>query len=75
MDESRERTLWLAVILTAVEDLRGGKSAEMWESARAWVFDTAQEMDFEAVCALAGVEADSIRERCRKLLPASAVAA
>lgn len=63
--ENRERAMWLAVVMTALEDLKG-KKAEVYEEARSWIFD---EPDFETVCGLAGIEAEAIREKVRAQLP------
>lgn len=70
-----ERAMFLAVILTALEDMSGGKKAEVFEAARRWVFDTSEAEDFEAVCECAGVQPDRIRARCRAMLPAALKAA
>jgi hypothetical protein len=70
----RERTLWMAVVLAAMEDL-SGKKPEVYEEARSWIFDEDQSADFEEVCDMAGVAADSIRARCAARLPKLAQAA
>lgn len=67
-----ERTLWLAVIEGAVDDVSGGKKPAVWEEARAWIFDKRNAADFEEVCHLAGVDADTVREMCAARLPSTA---
>ena len=68
-----EKSLWLAVIMTAIDDLKS-KTASVAEEARSWVFDAKNARDFKEVCILAGVEADAVRRQIRKA-PAVPIAA
>jgi hypothetical protein len=70
-----DRALWLAVVMTAVDDLGGGKKPDVYEEARAWVFDSHHAADFEEVCTLAGVEPEAIRDMLAARLPKLAKAA
>lgn len=70
-----DRALWLAVVMTAVDDLSGGKKADVYEEARAWVFDAAFASDFEEVCTLAGLDPEAVRDMLAARLPKLAKAA
>jgi len=66
-----EKALWLAVIITALDDLKS-KVADVREEARSWLFDAKNARDFGEVCALAGVEPDHVRRHVHKQLAVKA---
>jgi hypothetical protein len=79
-----EATLWAAVILQAIEDASmkvavvkpDATQSRRWElaakarakeEARRWL--TCPNRDFEAVCTLAGMNAEAVREWARQEIP------
>jgi len=63
-DASAERRLWLAVLALAVEDWTQGSLRAKREAQR-FLFE--DKGDFHAVCASAGLDADSFRTRLIKI--------
>jgi hypothetical protein len=59
-----DRRLWTAVLVSAVEDWRNG-SLRRRRNAQEFLFDSA--VDFQSVCARAGVEPISFRARLLKI--------
>jgi hypothetical protein len=59
-----ERRLWTAVLVNAVEDWRGGTLRARRE-AREFLFES--DVDFEIVCADAGLDAGDFRTRLLKI--------
>ncbi len=59
-----ERRLWLAVVMQAVEEWRGG-TLRSQRKAQEFIFDHPN--DFDTVCANAGLDAENLRSRLRKL--------
>lgn len=59
-----ERRLWLAVITLAVEDWRSGTLRARRE-AQKFIFDDGA--DFESVCARAGLDPESLRNKLSKI--------
>jgi hypothetical protein len=55
-----ERRLWLAVLMQAVEDWRGG-TLRARRKAQEFIFG--ERHDFEMVCANAGLDADNLRSK------------
>ncbi len=63
-DSISERRLWTAVIVHAVEDWRNGTLRARRE-AQEFLFD--RDVDFEIVCAGAGLNAEDFRRRLLKI--------
>jgi hypothetical protein len=59
-----ERRLWLAVLMQAVEDWRGGPLRAQ-RVAQDFLFSTGN--DFETVCANAGLDAGNLRSKLLKI--------
>jgi hypothetical protein len=59
-----ERRLWTAVVISAVEDWRGG-SLRTQRKAQEFLFGG--DTDFQTVCARAGLEPGSFRARLLKI--------
>jgi hypothetical protein len=59
-----ERRLWTAVVISAVEDWRGG-SLRTQRKAQEFLFGG--DADFQTVCARAGLEPGSFRARLLKI--------
>jgi hypothetical protein len=59
-----ERQLWLAVLMQAVEDWRGG-TLRARRTAQDFLFNTGA--DFETVCANAGLDAGNLRSKLLKI--------
>jgi hypothetical protein len=59
-----ERRLWTAVVISAVEDWRGG-SLRTQRKAQEFLFGS--DTDFQTVCARAGLEPESFRARLLKI--------
>lgn len=58
-----ENRLWIAVLVTAVEDWRFGTMRR--REAQEFLFEN--EKDFNAVCATAGMDPASLRRKLRKI--------
>lgn len=63
-DSVGERTLWLAVVMQAIEEWRNGTLRNR-RLAQEFLFDDSK--DFQAVCANAGLDADNLRSRLLKM--------
>jgi hypothetical protein len=63
-DATSERHLWLAVVVQAVEEWRGG-SLRSRRKAQEFLFEDSN--DFPMVCANAGLDPDGLRSRLRKI--------
>lgn len=61
---SRERRLWIAVLVLAVEDWTNGTPRARRESQRFLFEDT---KDYSSVCASAGVDVDSFRAKLARI--------
>jgi hypothetical protein len=59
-----ERRLWTAVLVSAVEDWRGG-TLRVRREAQEFLFES--DVDFEMVCAGAGLDAGDFRTRLLKI--------
>jgi hypothetical protein len=59
-----ERRLWLAVLMQAVEDWRGG-TLRARRTAQSFLFETTS--DFDTVCTNAGLDADNLRSKLLKI--------
>jgi hypothetical protein len=59
-----ERRLWLAVVMQAVEDWRGG-TLRAKRQAQEFMFE--EKKDFDTVCANAGLDAENLREKLLRI--------
>jgi hypothetical protein len=59
-----ERRLWLAVVMQAVEDWRGG-TLRAKRQAQEFMFE--ERKDFDVVCANAGLDAENLRQKLVRL--------
>lgn len=64
VDSAGERTLWLAVVMQAVEEWRNGTLRNR-RLAQQFLFDDSK--DFHVVCANAGLDADNLRCKLLKI--------
>jgi len=59
-----EKNLWLAVVMTAFEDVK--KGGEVAKDALIWATAPENRKDFAQVCGMAGVDPDGIRRELQK---------